>query len=281
MAGPALKESVKKPASALPPAGGAVICAAVRPRRVAPEQERSSAQKAATVSILNVLDVADTSPGLDASSVYVPGALSARFGNCARPRLVATDADPLSTADPELGPRAIVTLADEPVTRTPPPSTTSTPTAGPGPYGVPVIASPTRAEAGCVANCSLHCPEMVVVSELGATSVRSLPGGPLNPLACFASPSHVTVAGLHATSAATATVTELPGWSDRFRSTTVFPETVAVPGPPTDTERGSRPAGTVRFAEPSCCCAPAGLLNVAEKVVRAPAATEAGEMVRE
>src|SRR3954452_14851499 len=151
MAGPASKESVKKPASALPAAGSAVTCVVVRPMLVAPEQERSSEQKAATVAILNVAEVAEVRPGLDATSVYVPGALSARPGNSARPRLVASDAVPPSTANPEPGPRAIVTFAAEPVTRTPAPSTTSTPTAGPGPYGVPVIASPTLAFAGSVA----------------------------------------------------------------------------------------------------------------------------------
>src|SRR3954470_2346860 len=109
--------------------------------------------------------------------------------------------------------------------------------------------SPTRAFAGCVGNRSLHWPEMVVASELGATSVMSLPGGPLNSLACFASTSHATVAGLQAMSASTATVTELPGWSDRLRSTTVLPETLAVPAPATDAERGTRPPGTVRLRE--------------------------------
>src|SRR3954468_565286 len=127
----------------------------------------------------------------------------------------------------------------------------------------------------------MHCPEMAVVRELGATSVRSLPGGPLNPLACFAWTFHVTVAGLHATSATTVTVTELPGCNDRLRSSTVLPETLAAPGPSTDAEPRTRPSGRVRFAEPSCCCAPAGLLNVAENVACVPAATEAGEMFTE
>src|SRR3954452_992279 len=143
------------------------------------------------------------------------------------------------------------------------------------------MGSPTRAFVGCVANRSLHCPEIAVVSELGATSVRSLPGGPLNPLACLARTPHVTTPELHAASATTVTVTELPGCSDRSRITTVPPEMLAVPGPGTDAERTTRPPGTERFAEPSCCCAPAGLLNVAENVVRAPAATDAGEMFTE
>src|SRR4051794_38177332 len=196
MASPALKDSVKNSASPLPAAGSAVISAVVRPMLVVPEQERSSVQKAATVSTLNIIEVADASPGLDASNVYVPGAPSARFGKSATPRSASTVVVPLSTADPEPGPRATVTFAEELVTRAPSPSTTSTLTGGPGPYGVPVIVSPTRTFLGCVANSSLHCPEMAVVSELGGTSVRSLPGGPLNPLACFARTVHVTVAGL-------------------------------------------------------------------------------------
>src|SRR4051794_22223794 len=281
MASPALKDSVKNPASPLPAAGSAVISAVVRPMLVVPEHERSSVQKAATVATLNVIEVADASPGLDASNVYVPGALSARFGKPATPSSVSTVVVPLNTADAEPGPRATVTLAGGLVTRAPAPSTTSTLTGGPGPYGVPVMVSPTRTFLGCVANCSLHCPEMVVVSELGATSVRSLPGGPLNPLACLARTPHVTTPELHAASATTVTVTELPGCSERFRSTTVLPETLAVPGPATDAERRTRPSGRERFAEPSCCCAPAGLLNVAENVVCEPAATEAGEMFTE
>src|SRR4051812_17099606 len=131
MAGPALKDSVKNPASALPAAASAVISAMVRPVLVAPEQERSSVQKAATVSILNVIEVAEASPGLDASSVYVPGAPSARSEKFATPRSAFTVGVPLSAADPEPGPRAIVTLAEDVVTRTPAPSTTSTLTGGP------------------------------------------------------------------------------------------------------------------------------------------------------
>src|SRR4051794_25811009 len=133
MAGPALNDSVKNPASALPAAGSAVVSAVVRPMLVAPEHERSSAQKAATVSILNVIEVADVSPGLDASNVYVPGALSARSEKLATPRSAFTVVVPLNTADPEPAPRAIVTLAEEVVTRVPAPSTTSTLTGGPGP----------------------------------------------------------------------------------------------------------------------------------------------------
>src|SRR3954452_17220063 len=160
MAGPALKDSVRKPVSGLAAEESAVTSAVVRPVLVEFEQERSSAQKAATVSIRNVAELADASPGLDACNVYVPGALSARSGKLARPRFVLAVVVPLSTPAPEPGPRAIVTWADVLVTRAPAPSTTSTLTAGPGPYAAPVIASPTRAFAGCVANCSLHCPEM-------------------------------------------------------------------------------------------------------------------------
>ena len=103
--------------------------------------------------------------------------------------------------------------------------------------------SPTRWLLGCVTNLSLHWPEIVVVSELGAASVMSLPGGPWKSLACFARTPHVTMAGLHATSATTVTVSERPGWSARFRSRTVLPTTVAVAGPATDAERSDDAGG--------------------------------------
>ena len=129
-------------------------------------------------------------------------------------------------------------------------------------------------------NLSSHSPEMVVASELGAASVMSLPGGPWKSLDCFARTPHVTVAGLHATSATTVTVSERPGWSARFRSRTVLPTRVAVAGPATDAERTTMPAGTVRFAEPSCWRPSGGLLNVAENAACVPAGTAPGERLR-
>ena len=140
--------------------------------------------------------------------------------------------------------------------------------------------SPTRWLLGCVTNLSLHWPEMVVVSELGAASVMSLPGGPWKSLACFAWTAQLTTAGLHATSATTVTASERPGWSVRFRRRMVLPTTVTVAGEATDAERSTMPAGTVRSAEPSCCFPSGGLVNVAENSACVPAGTVAGERLR-
>src|SRR4051794_22501199 len=96
MAGPALKDSVRNPASRLVGVPSAVTSAFVGPLLVEPVHVRSSAQNVATVSILNAADVALARPGLDATSVYAPGALSARSEKLAAPSTVAAVVVPVS-----------------------------------------------------------------------------------------------------------------------------------------------------------------------------------------
>lgn len=105
---------------------------------------------------------------------------------------------------------------------------------------------------------SAQPPVVVVVVELcDGSRFRLLPGGPLKLLACFVIwPTTWTCGALQGVRTETLTVTEPPGGSERLRSWTVKPLTVAVPcaGAPIVALRTEKPAGAVRFDEPSCCC---------------------------
>ena len=143
---------------------------------------------------------------------------------------------------------------------------------------------PTRAAVGCVTkrSASPQLPVTVVVSELeAATRVRSLPGGPLKSLACFASTVQLDVPAVQGARATTVASTAWPGCTARLRNRTVPPVTVAVPGAGTEADTTVKPAGTVTSADPSCCEALAGTAKCAVKVDWVPAATVPGVIVSE
>src|SRR6476659_3063516 len=87
----------------------------------------------------------------------------------------------------------------------------------------------------------------------GASGPKSLPV-PLKSLDCLAATAQVKPAGAHAlldrTVATTVAMTDFPGATPRLRSCTMFPDTVWA-WAPTEALATDKPAGAVRFAEPS------------------------------
>jgi hypothetical protein len=94
-------------------------------------------------------------------------------------------------------------------------------------------------------------------------------------LDCFAMTDHVDVAGEQGNVTFTDTAVEAPGGVARSRSAIVLPSRVAVPTGGAPTEIGVNPAGSVRFADPSCCVA-VSFVKVAVNVAVEPAGTVPG-----
>src|SRR3954447_1896329 len=116
----------------------------------------------------------------------------------------------------------------------------------------------------------------------GASGPKSLPV-PLKSLDCLAATAQAKPAGAHGlpdvTVATTVATTAFPGGTPRLRSWTMFPDRVAVPVP-TETPPIEKPAGTVRFAEPSVWLV-VRFVNVAWNGTDTPAGTVFGEMTTE
>jgi hypothetical protein len=101
----------------------------------------------------------------------------------------------------------------------------------------------------------------------------SFPGSPVKLLDCFAMTDHVDVAGEQGTFTFTDTAVEAPGGVARSRSMIVLPFSVAIPTGGEPTESAVKPAGSVTFADPSCCVA-VSFVKVAVNVAVEPAGTE-------
>src|SRR5215218_10395198 len=187
----------------------------------------------------------------------MPGASSRRSPNVTTPATAVADVPPSSVPSPLPVARARVIVGVADVERFPSPSITSTETGGPaGSKSAALRRSPTRASCGWAAKRSAQAPVTVVVRASGAdTSVKSLPGEPLNRFACLASTLQAYAPAAHPTFAVTTTCSAAPGASARSRSSITPPRTVAEPvlDPDSDAARSANADGAVRFAEPSGC----------------------------
>jgi hypothetical protein len=120
----------------------------------------------------------------------MPGWLIDRLENGATPALALTVAVPDNDPGGELGPMATVTGAVELLASWPDAARTSTLTGPPWESKPEVITFPAALPAGCpsLVNASEHDPvtEPERFPALAGSSWKSLPGGPLKSLDCFA-----------------------------------------------------------------------------------------------